>query len=190
MPAVLHISNTPNPLAKKFHFDCAITDGVALSFPTKESAENNAAAYAVFDVDGVTSVFMLDQVATVNLADAELWYEAEPEISMLLEEFLEEINPTASSVDESIEIPFPEDFFGLELEIQIEHINNVLDIKVRPGLARDGGGLMLMGIDGHTVYITYEGACGSCPSSTSGTLNYIQQTLKTHCHPLIDVALS
>jgi Fe-S cluster biogenesis protein NfuA len=50
---------------------------------------------------------------------------------------------------------------------------------VRPALAGDGGGLQVLGVEGKTVLIRYEGACGSCPSSTAGTLMAIQNLLQS-----------
>jgi Fe-S cluster biogenesis protein NfuA len=81
----------------------------------------------------------------------------------------------------------PADFFGLSPEEQVGHVNRILDEMVRPGLAGDGGGLDLLGIEGHTVRIHYEGACGSCPSATSGTLMYIEGALQRKAHPELTV---
>ena len=63
----------------------------------------------------------------------------------------------------------------------------MLDQKVRPALAGDGGGLQVLGIDGFTVKIRYQGACGSCPSSISGTLMAIEGLLKRDVNPSINV---
>lgn len=189
MPEILHVSGTPNPQAKKFHADELLTPGKPLSFSSVMEAEANETAKALFDLDYVTNVFILDQVVTVNVKEGTDWEMVQPELSMLMEEYLEPANAAIPEVEEQ-EIIFPEDFFGLSLEDQLKHLNLILDVKIRPGLAGDGGGLDIMGIDGQTVYIYYLGACGSCPSSTTGTLNYIQSTFKQLAHPTIDVALS
>ncbi len=63
----------------------------------------------------------------------------------------------------------------------------MLDQKVRPALAGDGGGLQVLGIEGFTVKIRYQGACGSCPSSISGTLMAIEGLLKRDVNPSINV---
>ena len=189
MPEVLHISGTPNPRAKKFHLDVLISDGEPLSFPNADSASAHPAANALFQLEHIVNVFILDQVVTISLDDADEWDIIEPEISMILEEFTEPAEAkVATEIDQAI--PFPEDFFALDIDSQFKHVNLILDVKVRPGLAGDGGGLELMGIENQIVYIYYLGACGSCPSATTGTLNYIQQTLKQHAHPLIKVELS
>ncbi len=148
-------------------------------------------AQALFGLDGVVNVFLLDQVITVNISDSEDWETLTPEIQMLLEEHLEEWHPPTTTTNQSNEdIAFPADFFGMDLELQVEHLEKILDQKIRPALAGDGGGIQLMGIDGSIVYIYYLGACGNCPSSTTGTLNQIQQTFKMLAHPELTVELS
>ena len=69
----------------------------------------------------------------------------------------------------------------------LKQINILLDQKVRPALAGDGGGLEVLGLEGYTVKIRYQGACGSCPSSISGTLTAIEGLLKRDVNPAINV---
>ena len=69
----------------------------------------------------------------------------------------------------------------------LKKINELLDQKVRPALAGDGGGLEVVGIDGLTVSIKYQGACGTCPSAISGTLMAIEGLLKRDVNPSIEV---
>ena len=63
----------------------------------------------------------------------------------------------------------------------------VLNRSIRTNLAKDGGGVELKGIEGNEVSIHYQGACGSCPTSTSGTLKYIQGQLREQLHPELTV---
>ena len=190
MPEILQITGTPNSLAKKFHADELLSPAKPLSYSNKMEAASNETAQALFELAYVTNVFILDQVVTINVKPGTDWEMVEPELAMLLEEYLEpsEISEIVPEVDQKID--FPEDYFGMTLEDQLKHLNTILDVKVRPGLAGDGGGLDITGIDGATVYVYYLGACGSCPSATSGTLNFIQSTFKQLAHPTIEVTLS
>jgi NFU1 iron-sulfur cluster scaffold homolog, mitochondrial len=197
MPTILHISSTPNPLAKKFHSDVLICDSQPIVLQKGEEASFsdhiNELCNSLFQVDNVQGVFLLDQVVTVNISSNGDWEELEPEIQLLLEEYLEEFIPSQALSDAGqapTEIQVPEDFFAMPLEEQVSHIEGILDIKVRPGLAGDGGGLQLMGIEGNLVYVYYLGACGTCPSSTTGTLSYISETLQTFAHPDLEVELA
>ena len=80
-----------------------------------------------------------------------------------------------------------EDFFGYNDERKTEVINALLDIAIRPALANDGGGINLLSVEDKTIKVHYQGACGSCPSSTTGTLQYIEQFLKEAIHPDVEV---
>ena len=64
---------------------------------------------------------------------------------------------------------------------------HLLDKRIRPGLAGDGGGLEIISFEGKTLQISYHGACGSCPSSTTGTLRYIETMLQDEVDPEIRV---
>jgi Fe-S cluster biogenesis protein NfuA len=76
---------------------------------------------------------------------------------------------------------------GLNDDDKIKIINKLLDERVRPGLAGDGGGLEIISFEGNTLQISYHGACGSCPSSTTGTLRYIEGMLQDEVDPEIRV---
>jgi Fe-S cluster biogenesis protein NfuA len=69
-------------------------------------------------------------------------------------------------------------------------INALLDDRVRPALAGDGGGLQVMGLEGKTLFIRYQGACGSCPSSSAGTLMAIQRLLQAEIDEELVVTMS
>jgi len=70
---------------------------------------------------------------------------------------------------------------------RLTQINEILDEKIRPALAGDGGWLEVLGLTDHTLTIRYQGACGSCPSSLSGTLMAIEGMLKEQVDPEIEV---
>jgi len=69
----------------------------------------------------------------------------------------------------------------------VDKVNEILDLKVRPGLAGDGGGLEIIGLHDKKLMIRYQGACGSCPSSLAGTLYAIEHMLKQEVDPELEV---
>ena len=73
-------------------------------------------------------------------------------------------------------------FSSMSDEEKINAIEMVLNRSIRTNLAQDGGGVEVKGIEGNNVKIHYQGACGSCPTSTTGTLQYIQTQLKQQLH--------
>jgi Fe-S cluster biogenesis protein NfuA len=75
----------------------------------------------------------------------------------------------------------------LDEDEKLKRINALLDERIRPGLAGDGGGLEILSFEDNTLQISYHGACGSCPSSSSGTLRYIEGMLQDEVDPQIRV---
>ena len=81
------------------------------------------------------------------------------------------------------------DFPALEIDDQVLLINEALSEQVLPALEMDGGGMEIMDIEGTDVLIRYYGACGNCPISESGTLMFIQNTLREKIDPRIQVKI-
>lgn len=195
MAKVLKTSETPNPLAIRFHMDGKVATSGSRSYPDVESAQADPAAARLFGLPHVTSVFYVGNTVTVNKDEDGDWNDLITPIADILEEALvpaaePEAAPSEAEFDPyaaGAHIARPENFFQLSPEEQVGHVNRILDEMVRPGLAGDGGGLDLVGIEGNTVRIHYEGACGSCPSATSGTLMYIEGALQRKAHPEITV---
>jgi NFU1 iron-sulfur cluster scaffold homolog, mitochondrial len=196
MAKVVKTSETPNPLAIRFHLDCKVVASGSRSYPDVESAQADKTATRLFELPHVTSVFYVGTTVTVNKDEDGDWNDLISPIADILEESVSAAEEPKSETPEGEFDPYaagahiarPEDFFQLTLEDQVAHLNRIFDEMVRPGLAGDGGGLELMGIEGTTVRIHYEGACGSCPSSTSGTLMYIEGAVQRKAHPELTVA--
>jgi Fe-S cluster biogenesis protein NfuA len=195
MAKVLKTSETPNPLAVRFHMDSKVVASGSRSYPDPEAAEADVTAARLFAIPHVTSVFYVGTTVTVNKDEEGDWNEMITPIADVLEETLSPAPEAAAPEEEAFDayaagahIKRPENFFQLALEEQLDHLNKIMDEMVRPGLAGDGGGLELLGIEGTTVRIHYEGACGSCPSATSGTLMYIEGALQRKAHPELTVA--
>jgi Fe-S cluster biogenesis protein NfuA len=196
MAKVVKTSETPNPLAIRFHLDCKAVESGSRSYPDVESAQADRTAARLFELPHVTSVFYVGATVTVNKDEDGDWNELITPIADILEETIVPAEaPKAPEAEDGFDphaagagIQRPEDFFKLTLEDQLLHLNRIFDEMVRPGLAGDGGGLELMGIEGTTVRIHYEGACGSCPSATSGTLMYIEGAIQRKAHPELTVA--
>jgi Fe-S cluster biogenesis protein NfuA len=168
---------TPNPHALKFVLNKRLLNVESRQFPDKESAENDPLAKGIFNIAGVVSVFYMDKFVTIEKSPDTNW----GQIQRPFIEFLKTFDPNLIP-EEKVTAPSAEE----ENEL-LKKINELLDQKVRPALAGDGGGLQVMGIDGFTVMIRYQGACGSCPSSISGTLMAIEGLLRRDINPSIEV---
>lgn len=178
MPKIADIEYTPNPNAVKFILKEPITNGASRSFQSAQSAQADPLAAALFDVGNVTSVFYMDRFITVNKEDEVSWEE-------MLKKLAEPIRAAPSTSELPVDVQAPAYTPG-ESPL-LDRINEVLDEKVRPGLAGDGGGLEIIGLDDKKLLIRYQGACGSCPSSIGGTMMAIECMLKEDVDPEIEV---
>lgn len=198
---VLQTSSTPNPNALKFHLDQSVLKEGSKSFLVTNYPPENEALKDLFQLDQITSVFCIGNVITVNKKPQGNWDDLIPKIADILEEKLKSLDYLLKKLEDQKEpLKQPEngnsysssleqDFFSQTKESQIRAVNQILDTSVRPGLAGDGGGLALIDIQGEIVQVHYEGACGSCPSSTGGTLQFIESTLQKTLHPKIKVQI-
>jgi len=167
---------TPNPHALKFILNKKLLNIETRQFPDKESAQNDFFAKGIFEIDGVVSVFYMDKFVTIEKAKDANW----GQIQRPFVEFLKSFDPASIPEEKEIVINHNDD----EL---IKKINEILNQRVRPYLASDGGGLEVLGVEGNKVMIRYQGACGSCPSSISGTLAAIEGLLKRDLNPSLEV---
>lgn len=186
---VTSIQPTPNPNAFKFLMDKPMAKpGQTQAYAKPEQAENDVLAQGMFAVPGVETLFFCDNFVTVSMTGEADWRSVAEQITKLLESHeppeITETEAAAAAADPLAGIPK-----GGDPEM-LSKINSLLDDRVRPALAGDGGGLQVMGLEGKTLYIRYEGACGSCPSSTSGTLMAIQNLLQSEVDEDLVVTMS
>lgn len=181
MPKISDIEETPNPNAVKFILREPVSFG-ARQYGTAELAENDPLAKSLFDVGHVVSVFYMDKMITVEKDDEGDWDELLPELAVPIRaaEALESPAAAAAAVGGPIAAVTSDD-------PRLLKINEILDEKVRPALMGDGGYLEIIGLSDHTLSIRYQGACGSCPSSLTGTLMAIEGMLKQEVDPELEV---
>ena len=183
MPKISDIEETPNPNAVKFILREPVSNGVARQYGSAELAENDSLAKSLFDVGHVVSVFYMDRMITVEKDDEGDWDELLPALAVPIraaEAVVGSAAAAAAAVGGSIAAVASDD-------PRLLRINEILDEKVRPALMGDGGYLEIMGLSDHTLSIRYQGACGSCPSSLTGTLMAIESMLKQEVDPELEV---
>ncbi|HLA94552.1 MAG TPA: NifU family protein [Pyrinomonadaceae bacterium] len=187
MPKIADIQETPNPNAVKFILKEPVSNGTSHSFKDAESAVDNAFAKAIFDAGEVVSVFYMDKMVTVEKTDDAEWDEILPILAVPIRE-AESVksangngNGAAAAVGGAIAAAADHD------DPILREIDALLDERIRPFLASDGGWLEIIGLENHTLNIRYQGACGSCPSSLTGTLMAIENMIKEEIDPEIEV---
>jgi Fe-S cluster biogenesis protein NfuA len=182
MPKISDIQETPNPNAVKFILREPVTNGVARQFASFDEAQNDPLAKSLFEVGNVVSTFYMDNMVTVEKEDAAEWDDLLPALAVPIRaaDPVSATAPAAAAVGGAIAAVTSDD-------PRLLRINEILDEKVRPYLMGDGGYIEVLDLKDHTLSIRYQGACGSCPSSLSGTLMAIEGMLKQEVDPEIEV---
>jgi len=172
MPKIKEIERTPNPDAMRFVLGEPLTNGVTKSFENSEEAEHDELAKALFDIEHVINVYYVDKYITVTQDGNAVW-----------SELLRKLAPPIREAKPQMDLAEDEEVHATK-EVQesddprLKQINQMLDEQVRPYLLADGGGLKILGLDGNRLKVHYQGACGTCPTATSGTLYAIESMVK------------
>ena len=183
MPKISDIEETPNPNAVKFILREPVSNGVARQYGSADLAEIDPLAKSLFDVGHVVSVFYMDKMITVEKDDEGDWDELLPALAVPIRA-AEAVNSSAAAAAAAVGGPIAA---VTSDDPRLLRINEILDEKVRPALMGDGGYLEVLGLKEHTLSIRYQGACGSCPSSLTGTLMAIESMLKQEVDPELEV---
>ena len=176
MPKIAEIEDTPNPNAVKFTLHEPLTWGISHSYENASQARDDALASALFAIEHVSNVFYVDRWLTVTQDGGADW----PELVRLIAVPLRAA-PAAATQSAAAVFAARTSIADLSEQDQerLEHINVLLDERIRPSLQGDGGDLHVIGLAGNYLSIHYQGACGSCPSSISGTLKGIENLVRT-----------
>ncbi len=186
MPKISDIEETPNPNAVKFILREPVSNGTAHSYPSRTQAQDDPLAKKLFDVDHVVSVFYMDRMITVEKDDEGDWDDLLPILALPIR--AAESVASATGAAAAAGAAMGGSIAALTSDDpRLLKINDILDEKVRPALMGDGGYLEVLGLKEHTLSIRYQGACGSCPSSLTGTLMAIEGMLKQEVDPEIEV---
>lgn len=176
---IRNLEPTPNPNAFKFNVDLTLSKKPK-NFPDAASVNDDPLAGKLFEVEGVDSVFYLQDFITVSKKEDAEWEHVMTEVGQRILAFeAEELPQADAEADGDAESTALETSSPEEKEL-LDKVNVIFDEMVRPALADDGGGLDILGIDGNNLYIRYQGACGTCPSAITGTLAAIQRLLHYH----------
>ena len=181
---VVRTKETPNPNALQFVINAVLLDNGNISFASKKEAENDKMATALFERSGVMSVFVMDNFVTVTKDEETSWVPLKDQVWKTIEDTV-----SLYQAEEKVQLSEVDviNFAELSNDKKLQGIEMVLNRSIRTNLAQDGGGVELKGIEGNEVSIHYQGACGSCPTSTSGTLQYIQTQIRQQLHPKLTV---
>lgn len=175
------IEYTPNPNAVKFIVDEQLTPpvgGVTRSFESEEETEDVPLAADIMDIDHVVTVFFAANYITVTQDGEVEWRDLMREIAEPIRDAkLEDARPDDDFEETFDDEDDADDVAGMD-DPRMDDIQEVLEDEIIPYLEGDGGGLEIRGLVDDELMIDYQGACGSCPASITGTLMSIEQLLK------------
>ena len=179
----IQTESTPNPATLKFLPGQAVLGAGTADFSTAEDAAVSPLASRVFSVDGVTGVFLGMDFVTVTKADAIEWDHLKPSILGAIMEHFQSGQPV---MDEGAEGGPHTDHDGPDGEI-VKQIIELLDTRVRPAVAQDGGDITFHGFERGIVYLHMKGACAGCPSSTITLKMGIENLLRHYIPEVVEV---
>ena len=184
---VKSVQPTPNPNAFKFILEGRVVgQGDVRNYTQATEAKGDALGEALFAIAGVDTVFFCDDFVTVSMIESADWRAVHDEVVKILDAHQPQAQGPAPRAAEPAAGAAPESAAEGDTEL-LQQINDLLDDRVRPALAGDGGGLEVLGLEGKTLLIRYQGACGSCPSSIAGTLTAIQNLIQTEVDESVEV---
>ena len=186
MPKIADIQETPNPNAVKFILKEPVSHGTSHSFKTRADATGNTLAESLFEIGNVVSVFYMDKMITVEKTDEIEWDEILPELAVPIRA-AESVRAASNGNGNAAAAVGGAIAAAASDDPKLREIEAILDERIRPYLAGDGGWLEVVELADNTLRIRYEGACGSCPSSLTGTLMAIENMIKDEIDPEIEV---
>ena len=176
----IQTENTPNPATVKFLPGRAVMPEGTLDMRSAEGAENSPLARALFAIDGVTGVFFGGDFISVTKGEPE-WQHLRPAIlGAIMEHFMS--GAPLLTVAHDVASASVGEFFAPGDAETVESIKELLETRVRPAVAGDGGDITFRGFRDGIVYLSMKGACAGCPSSTA-TLKHGIQNLFKHFLP-------
>ncbi|MBA2406200.1 MAG: NifU family protein [Bdellovibrionales bacterium] len=182
-PLEITIQPTPNPNALKFILSRDVITEGKVSFKTPQDCREIPLAAALFDLRGVDQIHFFQNVITISKFSFEDWSSLEPAVQTCIESFVEDHEP-------NIKVFNPEADRRAHLTPEMQKIEEILDKRIRPGLQGDGGDLAVKDFKDNILIVKYQGACGTCPSSTTGTLEAIRSILREEFHQDVEVYLA
>ncbi|WP_423209246.1 NifU family protein [Paracoccus yeei] len=178
----IQTETTPNPATLKFLPGETVLGSGTADFTEAGTAAASPLARRIFAVPGVTGVFLGSDFVTVTKADSAVWDHLKPSVLGAIMEHYQFGAPAIEGAAQSAH----NDQAGPDAGI-VEQIKELLDTRVRPAVAQDGGDITFHGFDRGVVYLHMQGACAGCPSSTLTLKMGIENLLRHYIPEVTEV---
>lgn len=180
----IQTESTPNPATLKFLPGQTVLEVGTADFPTSDAAGASPLAQRIFGVEGVAGVFFGIDFITVTKADGVEWDHLKPGILGAIMEHYQSGAPVMGESHQPASGHADHDGEDAEIVVQIKEL---LDTRVRPAVAQDGGDITFHGFDRGIVYLHMQGACAGCPSSTLTLKMGIENLLRHFIPEVVEV---
>lgn len=171
----IQTEETPNPAALKFLPGKAVLDSGVADFTSRDAAQRSPLARVLFEIDGVAGVFLGSDFVTVTKAGDKSWQVLKPMVLGAVMDHFTSGAPIMETADDEGDDEINDE--GVDGEI-ISQIKELIDTRVRPSVAQDGGDIVYKGFKNGTVYLSLRGSCAGCPSSTATLKMGIENMLR------------
>jgi Fe-S cluster biogenesis protein NfuA len=186
----IETETTPNPATLKFLPGREVMPAGTREFATPEDAEASPLAEALFDLGEVTGVFFGREFISVTAGPGASWAALKPQVvAMLLDHFVSGAPLFAGGDAAGFTVPAEDEDFGddpADADV-VAQIRELIETRVRPAVANDGGDIVYRGFREGVVYLTMQGACSGCPSSSATLKNGIESLLKHYVPEVTEV---
>ena len=176
---------TPNPATLKFLPGQTVMQTGSADFPSAAAADSSPLANRIFAVDGIVGVFLGPDFVSVSKNDTVDWAHIKPAILGAIMEHYQSGAPVIAG-DAGAADDGHAEHTGPDGEI-VGQIKELLDTRVRPAVAQDGGDITFHGFDRGVVYLAMKGACAGCPSSTMTLKHGIENLLRHYIPEVTEV---
>ena len=176
---------TPNPATLKFLPGKTVLDTGTLDLSSRDDAAKSPLAERLFGIDGVDGVFFGSDFITVSKSAGE-WPQLKPAIlGAIMEHFMS--GAPLLRAGETSAMSDDEEFFEPADADTVATIKDLIETRVRPAVANDGGDITFRGFKDGIVFLHMKGACSGCPSSTATLRHGIQNLLKHYVPDVVEV---
>jgi Fe-S cluster biogenesis protein NfuA len=183
-PMFIQTEETPNPAALKFLPGRAVLNAGVADFTSREAAAHSPLARVLFEIDGVAGVFLGSDFVTVTKAGDKSWQVLKPMVLGAVMDHFTSGAPVMEGEAEDSAGEFADE--GANAEI-ISQIKELIDTRVRPAVAQDGGDIVYKGFKNGTVYLNLRGSCAGCPSSSATLKMGIENMLRHYVPEVLQV---
>ncbi len=167
----IQTEDTPNPSTLKFIPGVSVLPGSSAEFSSSDDADSSPLARRLLDIDGVNSVFLGADFISITKSDIAEWFALKPSVLAGIMEHFASGMPVMTA-------PAPADEPQSVDSETVQQIKHLLDTRVRPAVAMDGGDIIFHSFEDGVVTLQMRGACQGCPSSTATLKMGIENMLR------------